>query len=46
MTAEFPISKFRLPIGFIASRQSKIGNHKTHPLPRGGTDLMVMVEPR
>ena len=37
-----PISDCRLidryrPIG---NQQSTIGNHKTHPLPRGGTDLM------
>jgi len=31
---------WRLPIELVGNRQSQIGNPKTHPLPRGGTDLM------
>jgi len=42
----FSIFDFRLPIGFIAApienRQLTIGNHETHPLSRGGTDLMSL----
>jgi hypothetical protein len=42
------IADFQFPISncFIARRQSKIGNWQsamasTHPLPRGGTDLIA-----
>ena len=36
------IANFRLSIdrSLKANLQSTIGNHKTHPLPRGGIDLM------
>ena len=44
----FSISDCRLQIGFIARRQLQIGNRQsanqeTHPLPRGGTDLISTV---
>jgi hypothetical protein len=42
----FSIADCRLPIGFyrqtpIRNRQLTIGNQETHPLPRGGTDLIA-----
>ena len=44
-----PIADFRVPIGdwpypnqLIDNPQLAIGNGRTHPLPRGGTDLMPL----
>jgi len=36
-----PIFDWRLAIEPIGNRQSQIENPETHPLPRGGTDLMT-----
>jgi hypothetical protein len=37
---QLPIVNRPLGIEAIGNRKSTIGNHETHPLPRGGTDLM------
>jgi hypothetical protein len=37
---QLPIFDWRLAIEPIGNRQSQIENPGTHPLPRGGTDLM------
>jgi hypothetical protein len=37
---QLPIFDWRLAIEPIGNRQSQIENPETHPLPRGGTDLM------
>jgi hypothetical protein len=36
-----PIVNWPLGIEAIGNRKSTIGNHETHPLPRGGTDLIA-----
>jgi hypothetical protein len=37
----FSIADFRFTRANKINRQSTIGNVETHPLPRGGTDLMT-----
>ncbi len=37
---QLPILDWRLPIKPIGNRQSENEKPETHPLPRGGTDLM------
>lgn len=37
---QLPICDWRLALRPFGNRQSAIGNPETHPLPRGGTDLI------
>jgi hypothetical protein len=37
---QLPVLDWRLPIEPIGNRQSQIENLETHPLPRGGTELI------
>ena len=37
----YPIANFQLPLKPDANRKSAIDNWQTHPLPRGGTDLIT-----
>jgi hypothetical protein len=41
VNCRFLIPEVKEPIG---NQQSEIDNPKTHPLPRGGTDLIVIAE--
>jgi hypothetical protein len=36
---QLPIVNWPLVMEAIGNRKSTIGNHETHPLPRGGTDF-------